>query len=434
MGSVEIGIEGTGERRVPSWLGEAVLYGKYWSESGLVDRLRSQVRVNRGRMGQYEVMDFVLLLNSYAVSGEASLKEYFKAIVPVSGLVMGLWERDGCPVASSLSRFLRDVDEGAVEALRGLFEEEMGQKGIRVREGMWMTDRMGNRYLMFDVDGTVKAVRQRYVSESGRYPGARRRSAGVSLPGYRGRKRGESVRTRTTVAVAHTSEWIGSYGSAGNGDVGGDLERSLARMQGYLETQSLRVSHGIVRLDGLYGSPKLVSQVQQNGIGYLMRSRDYSLLKHPVVVSRMQEAEGWEAVEGRESEQRKDIGYIEDAGRGYSSPFRLIVVRTPEAQHNGRIGKRYKGQVYELFITSQSASSLQSRDVLSLYFGRGGFERRLKEEDEEQEMDRWCSWSASGQEFWQILSQWVWNWRVWMGWQQAETPPVRQTMTLTRFW
>ncbi|MEP0913306.1 transposase [Leptolyngbya sp. GB1-A1] len=66
--------------------------------------------------------------------------------------------------------------------------------------------------------------------------------------------------------------------------------------------------------------------------------------------------------------------------------------------------------------------------MLSLYFGRGGFERRLKEEDEEQEMDRLCSWSASGQEFWQILSQWVWNWRVWMGWQEAEVPPVRQTL------
>jgi hypothetical protein len=74
--------------------------------------------------------------------------------------------------------------------------------------------------------------------------------------------------------------------------------------------------------------------------------------------------------------------------------------------------------VYKLFITSQSASSLQSGEVVSLYFGRGGFERRLKEEDEEQEMDGWCSWSGSGQEFWQILSQWVWNWRVWMGWQK----------------
>ncbi len=98
MGSVEIGVEGSGERRVPEWMGEAVLYGKYWSESGLVERLGERVRVERGRMGQYEVMDYVLLLNSYAISGEASLKEYFSAIKPVSGLVMGLWERERSPV------------------------------------------------------------------------------------------------------------------------------------------------------------------------------------------------------------------------------------------------------------------------------------------------------------------------------------------------
>jgi len=35
MGSVKIGMEGTGHRRVPEWVGEGVLYGKYWSESGL---------------------------------------------------------------------------------------------------------------------------------------------------------------------------------------------------------------------------------------------------------------------------------------------------------------------------------------------------------------------------------------------------------------
>lgn len=53
--------------------------------------------------------------------------------------------------------------------------------------------------------------------------------------------------------------------------------------------------------------------------------------------------------------------------------------------------------------------------MLSLYRGRGGFEQRLSEEDQEQDYDRWCSWSAAGQEFWQILGQWSWNWRVWMG-------------------
>jgi Transposase DDE domain len=76
-------------------------------------------------------------------------------------------------------------------------------------------------------------------------------------------------------------------------------------------------------------------------------------------------------------------------------------------------------------MTSQSMGSLSAMDILSLYRGRGGFEQQLSQEDQEQDYDRWCSWQPGGQEFWQILGQWSWNWRVWMGWQQKQE--VRQT-------
>jgi hypothetical protein len=33
----------------------------------------------------------------------------------------------------------------------------------------------------------------------------------------------------------------------------------------------------------------------------------------------------------------------------------------------------------------------------------------LADEDQEQDSDRWCSHTSHGQEFWQILAQWVWN-------------------------
>ncbi|MEP0914044.1 hypothetical protein NDI45_24345 [Leptolyngbya sp. GB1-A1] len=46
------------------WFGEAVVCGRYWLDSGLVGYLE-EVRVMRGRMGWYEVMNFVLLLNVY---------------------------------------------------------------------------------------------------------------------------------------------------------------------------------------------------------------------------------------------------------------------------------------------------------------------------------------------------------------------------------
>jgi hypothetical protein len=113
--------------RVPGWFGEAVMLGQYWLESGLVGYLEEEERVERGRMGQYEVADFVLLLNSYAISGEKTLADFFKAIAPVKEVMMGLWGRPlagisksaACPSASSLSRFLAAVTPAAIGGSRG---------------------------------------------------------------------------------------------------------------------------------------------------------------------------------------------------------------------------------------------------------------------------------------------------------------------------
>jgi hypothetical protein len=50
----------------------------------------------------------------------------------------------------------------------------------------------------------------------------------------------------------------------------------------------------------------------------------------------------------------------------------------------------------------------------------------LADEDQEQDPDRWASHSASGQEAWQLISQWVWNLRLELGHQLAPDP-VRTT-------
>lgn len=52
--------------------------------------LEEEVRVVRGRIGRYEVVDFVLLLNSYALSGEKTLAQFFKALAPVREVLMSV--------------------------------------------------------------------------------------------------------------------------------------------------------------------------------------------------------------------------------------------------------------------------------------------------------------------------------------------------------
>lgn len=423
-----IGVEE--ERRVvPRWLGEAALWGRYWVESGLVGYLEEEVRVVRGRMGRYEVVDFVMILNSYAVSGERTLRAFYESIEPVKEVLLSIWGRSQWPTASSLSRFLAAVRAEGVSGLRELFELDLGRNGVRVMQGIGIFDRGEDHYMVIDVDGTVSAARQRAVeSDRSNYPPVQRRSGQACAPGYTGRKRGEVSRTRTTIAVAQTSEWLGTYGSAGNGEAKGELEQACRVIRRYLKQQGLNEAHGLVRLDGLYGTPSFVSIVQQAGLGYILRSRDYHLLKEPTIAERIERAAvwEWEDLSGNSFSQILDVGYVEALKRGYATPMRVLVVRTPEKLHRARIGKQVKKYVYELFVTSQSVGSLSALDVISLYRGRGGFEQQLSQEDQEQDIDRWCSWHSEGQEFWQILGQWSWNWRVWMGWQQEAV--VRQTI------
>jgi hypothetical protein len=79
---------------IPSWLPETLLVAQYWQSYGLLEFLQTQVRVSRGRMGNYEVCDFVLLLLAYSVSGLNSLQEFFAQLKNVSTVLMSVWGRE----------------------------------------------------------------------------------------------------------------------------------------------------------------------------------------------------------------------------------------------------------------------------------------------------------------------------------------------------
>jgi hypothetical protein len=61
--------------------------------------------------------------------------------------------------------------------------------------------------------------------------------------------------------------------------------------------------------------------------------------------------------------------------------------------------------VDELFITTLGEDRFLVEDVLDRSHGRGAFEGVLADEDVEEDPDRWCSYTACGQELWQIACQ-----------------------------
>src|SRR6266487_255153 len=105
---------------------------------------------------------------------------------------------------------------------------------------------------------------------------------------------------------------------------------------------------------------------------------------------------------------------------------RVIVAPHPATTAKAPSGVTRDSMVYELFFTALPAPGFTAADVVRLYLHRGSFETVLADEDREQDADRWSSYTASGQEVWQILSQWVWNLRQELS-QQWQPTSMRLT-------
>jgi hypothetical protein len=407
---------------IPPWFAELILLARHFTRRGILAAISEHVRLARGRAGHYDVIDFVAVLLAYALSGEPTLEAFFDRLRPFADPFMALFGRDQLPDRSTLSRFLADVDVACLEALRQRFDLDLGQHGFASDRLGGLFDHSGHRLLVFDVDGTRQAARQRALVTALSFPQPRRRLTSVCAPGYLGRKRGEVVRTRTTVLQAHTQQWLGTFSSPGNGDYGTELEAACRVIVGYLQAKGLNPAQGLLRLDALYGNASPLAHIQQAGLGFLTRGRDYQLLDHPKVRSRLQHPCDV-TLQHPETQVRRelfDVGYIQDWLEpipGLALTCRLIVARQTAPEHAEAVtsGKLIGPFVYELFLTTAPAQCLRANEVVELYYQRGGFEVVLSDEDAEQDPDRWCSCTPLGQEFWQILSQWVWNTRLELG-------------------
>ena len=104
----------------------------------------------------------------------------------------------------------------------------------------------------------------------------------------------------------------------------------------------------------------------------------------------------------------------------------MVLATHPVGSSRPPVGKVREGAVYEQFFTTLPAPAFAPADVLDLYLHRGSFETVLADEDEEQAADRWVSRTQWGQEFWQIINQWMWNLRLEFG-QQAQATTMRVT-------
>src|SRR6266536_5260884 len=173
------------------------------------------------------------------------------------------------------------------------------------------------------------------------------------LPGSLRRKRGEVVRTRTTVLQAHTHQWLASFGNAGNGDYRGELLRARAVISSYASALALPLSHILTRLDGLYGNAApLADLLAAGGPGVIVRGKDYHLLDLPAVSARLQQPPDQQTRHPQSGTSRAlydclDIPLTPTGPRG-----RMLLAARLGSASPPAIGTLRNGTVYEQFFTT----------------------------------------------------------------------------------
>jgi hypothetical protein len=147
----------------------------------------------------------------------------------------------------------------------------------------------------------------------------------------------------------------------------------------------------------------------------IARSRDYSLLDLEVVQQALARSPDQVSTHP-ESGMRRTLYDCSSVPLTPTGPEVRLAVATHALDSSlPKVGVERGGTVYELFVSTLPALAFAPSDVLDLYLHRGSFETVLADEDAEQDSDRWYSHTSCGQEFCQILAQWVWNLRLELG-------------------
>ncbi len=214
-------------------------------------------------------------------------------------------------------------------------------------------------------------------------------------PFYTGRKRGEVVRTRTTVLQAHTHQWLASFGNPGNGQYREELRRAVRVIQAYVKAHDFPPEHALLQMSGQYGTGAVVSDLA--GFSYVTRGKDYRLLDRAEVQARLHLPADQHLTQEDQWDLSRALRLSGSAAFSKTGKrVRIIVATHPAGAAKSRVGVTRSGVVYELFLTDLPQNAFTAADVVSLYLHRGAFENALSDEDAEQDPDRWCSHSAWG--------------------------------------
>ena len=169
-----------------------------------------------------EVIDFLAVLLGYARSFERSLEEFYERLLPFAQPFMALFDREKLPSRSALSRFLASMSLEATETLRTpVFPQSDTAVPLLIEQETpaWSLALMGRG----------PPARQRARRQAEELPTSQRRLHKVCAAFLHGAQaRGGRPYAHRYLSLAHSYQWLGSFGNRGNGLYREELRRRLS--------------------------------------------------------------------------------------------------------------------------------------------------------------------------------------------------------------
>jgi hypothetical protein len=178
----------------------------------------------------------------------------------------------------------------------------------------------------------------------------------VCAPGYKGRKRGQVVRTRTVISQAHSYHWLGSFGNRGNGRYREELRQGLATITCYLTAYQLPQARALLHIFGHYGTGAVLADLA--GFAFVTRGKEYTALDHPSISARLHlpPDQFQQRPESQMVRSLYDCPEIPVGPQGVSC--RVVVATHPADKKKSKVGLTRAGVVYELFFTNLPRASV----------------------------------------------------------------------------
>jgi hypothetical protein len=106
---------------------EVAVVAQYLRHVSVLATIEERVRFARRRFGHYDLIDFVVVLLGYAISGERTLEAFYESVQPFAAPFMALFGRERLPHRSTLSRLLAALNQAPVEAALHRVSRRLGR-------------------------------------------------------------------------------------------------------------------------------------------------------------------------------------------------------------------------------------------------------------------------------------------------------------------